>query len=140
MTMGEVKVPIVDEACAVLEGRVVDQLWAKGSPIPAWAWLNALAHRPAGEIGDLVGVACDQPGDRWADAVVDIALDLSQVAATEAAKLQSQLFAPVELEALAGRSVPDSPSQLVRALRRRLISDAHRRTLNLRDHPDQGPT
>jgi hypothetical protein len=69
---------VVGEAYAILEGRVLDKLWAAGVPIPAWAWLNALAHRPIGEIGDLIGVACDQPGDRWADTVVGIAVELSR--------------------------------------------------------------
>ena len=57
----------------VVEGRVVDDMWTEDRPIPAWVWLNALAHRPAGELGELVGVACDRPGGRWPDAVIDIA-------------------------------------------------------------------
>jgi hypothetical protein len=93
----------VEEARAIIEGRVVDQLWAQGRPIPAWAWLNALAHRPADEVGDLIGVACDQPEDGWADALVDIALDLGQMAAAQAAGIQTELFVPAELETLAGR-------------------------------------
>jgi hypothetical protein len=140
MTIGQLEVTIAEEARAVLEGRVVDQLWAKGRSIPAWAWLNALAHRPASEIGDLIAVACDRPGDPWADAVVDIALDLSQLGATEAAKIQSQLLASAELETPPGISDPDSPSQLVRAVRRRLVSDTHRQPHNPRHHPDQAPT
>lgn len=114
---------VVGEAEVVLEGRVVDELWAAGVPIPAWAWLNALAHRPMSEIGDLIGVACDQPGDRWADALVDIALDLGRTGFAEAAVIQADLLLPAELELLAGREQPDGPGQLARAVRRRLASD-----------------
>ena len=131
---------VIGEARAILQGRVVDQLWAAGDAIPPWAWLNALAHRPIDEIGDLVGVACDQPGDRWADAVVDIALDLGQATPAAAAQIQAELFVPAHLEALAGRIAPDGPGQLVRAVRRRLASDSHRPPPNLRKQPDESQT
>jgi hypothetical protein len=110
------------EARLLLDGRVVDRLWAQGQPIPGWAWLNALAHRPAGEIGDLLGVACDQPGDCWADAVVDIALLVSQTAPAEAAHIQAEVFVAFELEARADRTGADGPDQLARAVRRHLAN------------------
>jgi hypothetical protein len=138
--VAEVQAAVVAEARAVIEGRVVDKLWAQGRPIPRWAWLNALAHRPAGEVGDLIGVACDQPGDGWADALVDIALDLSQTSETEAAKIQAELFVPAELTALAEKTPPDDPSQLVRAVRRRLANDGHWRPPHTQDSPHDPKT
>jgi hypothetical protein len=109
--MTELEAEIVSEAGAIVEGRVVDQLWAHGQPIPTWAWLNALAHRPVGGIGDPVGVACHQPYVRWAEALVDIALDLAQITPVEATGVQAALFAPAELDALAARSPRDGPEQ-----------------------------
>jgi len=50
----------VSEACAIIEGRVLDQLRGKGHPVPPWAWLNALAHRPPDQLRNLTGVGCDQ--------------------------------------------------------------------------------
>ena len=138
-TMPQLEAAIVEEAHAIIEGRMVDQLWAQGRPIPAWAWLNALAHRPADKVGDLIGVACDQPADRWADALVDIAIDLGQIAAAQAASIQTDLFVPAELEALAGRDLPPDPGQLVRAVRRRRASDGRRPVPNPPNHPDQTP-
>jgi hypothetical protein len=138
--MRQLEAAVVDEARAIIDGRVVDQLWAQGRPVPAWAWLNALAHRPADEVGDLIGVACDQPADHWADALVDIALDLGQIPAAQAARIQTDLFVPAELEALAGRDPPEGPTQLVRAVRRRRASDRRRPDPNPPNHPDQTPT
>jgi hypothetical protein len=112
---------------------------AQNRPIPAWAWLNALAHRPADEIGDLIGVACEQPEDRWADALVDIALDLAHLAAGQAASIQTDLFVPAELEALAGRHPPDGPGHLVRAVRRRQAIDRRRAVTNPPNHPTNPP-
>jgi hypothetical protein len=129
---------VVAEADAILEGRVVDRLWAAGAPIPAWAWLNARSHRPIGEIGDLIGVACDQPGDRWADTVVDIAVGLSGTGPAQAARIQADLFVAAELELLAGRGFPDGPGQIARAVRRRLASDTGRPSPNLRNRRQHG--
>lgn len=112
----------------------------QGRPIPAWAWLNALAHRPAHEVGDLIGAVCDQAADRWARALVDIAVDLGQIAAAQAAAIRTDLFVPAELEALAGRDSPDDPGQLVRAVRRRARDDPRQPGTNPTPHPDQTPT
>jgi hypothetical protein len=132
-SVGEPVADIVAEAVALVEGRVLDRMWSDGQPIPAWVWMNALAHRPTGEVGDLIGVAYDQPGDPWADAVVDIALYLTEIIDAEAARIQAELFAPAELEVLSGRSPPDCPGRLVRAVRRRLVTSTYRSA------PDQHP-
>ncbi|MGH9060319.1 MAG: hypothetical protein ACRDZY_12515, partial [Acidimicrobiales bacterium] len=36
----------VAEACAVVQGRAAETYQAVNHPVPRWAWLNALAHRP----------------------------------------------------------------------------------------------
>lgn len=107
---------VVEAARAVVEGRVVEQLWEQGGPVPAWVWLNTLAHRRADELADAVAIACNQPGDRWAEALVDIADDLRRIPAAATARIRAELFVPAELETLAGTSRPDGPSQLVRAV------------------------
>jgi hypothetical protein len=128
---------VVGEASMLIEGRAVDHLWAQGQPIPGWAWLNALAHRPVGEVGDLLAVACDRPDDQWADAVVDIALALSEASEVEATDIQSDLFVPAELDALAEQNRLDGPDQLVRRVRLRLISDRRRRPPKSQESPDR---
>ena len=125
------------EARALVEGRVVDDLWTEDQPIPAWVWLNALAHRPVAELGELVGVACDRSGGRWPDAVIDIAWYFSRIPGDRTAQIQAEVFVPAELEALAGRSPPDGPGRLVRAVRRRLISDSHRAGPNRTERCDR---
>jgi hypothetical protein len=125
-TGAELEAVMAAEACAVVEGRVVDQLWAQGRPIPGWAWLNALAHRPVGEIGDLVGLACDQPEVAWADAVVDIALALNRITEVEAAQIQAELFLPAELREHVEGFPLEGPDQLVRMVRRRLARGSGR--------------
>ncbi len=125
------------EARALVEGRVVDRLWTGDQPVPGWMWLNALAHRPVGELGDLVGLACDRPGDGWVDAVIEIALYFTRTPGAETAQIQAELFVPAELEALAGRSPTDGPGQLVRAVRRRLVSDSGRPVPNRTEFRDQ---
>lgn len=134
-SVDEPGVEIVAAAIALVDGRVLDRIWSDGQPIPAWVWMNALAHRPAGEVGDLIGMACDHPGDPWADAVVDIALYLSDTTDAEAARIQAELFLPAELAVLSTRSPPDGPGPLVRAVRRRLVSSTHH--LAPDQHPDR---
>ena len=119
-----------------MEGRVLAGMRADGQPIPAWVWLNALAHRPVDEVGNLVGAACDQPDDIWAAAVVDMALDIGRIGQVEATRIQADLLVPAELEALAGPYPPDGPGRLVRAVRGRLVASRCRTGLH-NPHPDQ---
>lgn len=129
---------VVAQACAVVEGRALEQRWGDGQPIPAWVWLNALAHRPLGDLGDLVGMACDQPDDAWAGAVIDVALYLSQTDEVDAARIQAELLVPAELDALAGQCPPDSPGRLARAVRRLLVAGTYQPRVDPRNRcPNQ---
>ena len=87
--------------------------------MPEWAWINALAHRPAGELPELVGRVMAGPLDRRATAIADLAVMLSDTEAAHARQLQRLLFVSAELELLAGRQLPGGTGQLVLALRRR---------------------
>jgi hypothetical protein len=86
--------------------------------------LNPLAHGPVSEIGDLIGVACDRPDDRWADSLVDITLDFTQMTG-EAARIKAERFVPAQLDATRGTEPPAAPDQLVRAFRRHLAGGSH---------------
>lgn len=89
--------------------------------MPPWAWLNALAHRPPDQLRNLTGVGCDQLGEAWADAAIVIVAELRQVGEAAIAEIGATVFIPLELEALAGRDITE-PSQLVRVVRRRLVT------------------
>lgn len=110
------------EARAVLDGRAADAYAKNGEPVPYWAWLNALAHRPP---SDIQALAIEFQGEEWFGATVEIAAELSRVGPGEAPPVQSVVFLPAELEALACRE--PSPDAIVRAVRRE-IATSHRRS------------
>ena len=106
------------ECEAFLHGRMVQYLAARGRSVPAWAWLNQLAHATEAE---LRARASYPPGwsdnGAWLDAVALLARELlDEVAATGSslADLQWDLLIPTELQLLAADPLrgPD-PSQLV---------------------------
>lgn len=139
-TLAPAEVAVLGEARAVIEGRVIDALWAEERPIPPWAWLNALAHRPAAELADLVGLACNEPSDRWAGALIDIAADLRHATEAAAEGVRAELLVPAELEALVACPGPDAAGRLVRGVRRRLTGPGHRPPPNPPKRAETAPT
>lgn len=113
---------LVDEASALLEGRAADLYIERDMPVPYWAWLNALARRPIGEVEQM---AIDLPGEPWSDATIEIAALLTRCGRAEASLIKRELFLPAELRALSQQE--GCPEALARAVRRRLSSRNLRR-------------
>lgn len=113
---------LLNEAAGLLEGRAADLYIERGRPVPYWAWLNALAHR---SISEVEALALELPGEEWSDATIEIAAALMRLGPAEAALIRKELFLPAELEAFIHKE--GSPQALVRAVKRRLTAEAHRR-------------
>ena len=127
MVTPEMGVSVVIEASAVVHGTMAGFYAVGGRPVPGWAWLNAVAHRLPSQLADLVAAAGgDRPAGSWAEVSMKIAADLSRVDETEAAAIQAALLIPAELAVLAGTALPGGPTQLLRAVQRRLSTDGAR--------------
>jgi hypothetical protein len=88
------------EARALLDGTAGLGLLVPGVPLPSWAWLNALAHRPPERLYEVLEMAVGPGDDRWATAVTAIAERLGALDPRRATEIQAALLVPWELEAL----------------------------------------
>lgn len=89
---------VVAEASALLRGRAAGAYACQGRPVPYWAWLNALAHRPPSAFR---AVATAYPSKTFTGATIAIADELDNVTHDQALTIQAEVLAPAELEALA---------------------------------------
>lgn len=110
---------VSDEAEAYVRGRYRQLLERRSEPLPAWAWLNALAH---GDVADVERLASQAVGGDGPEAfVAGLARDLlEQMAARGVSleELQRGRLVPLEL-ALARDPVqvfPRSGTHLARAI------------------------
>lgn len=110
---------MLDEAQALVEGRAVDRLCAAGIPVPAWAWLNALAHRPATGIDEVVALAVALEADH---PIRSLACAMSQLrnARDEIIEFQRGVLVTAELHALSEGSTTDQVDAALRVVRRHL--------------------
>jgi hypothetical protein len=121
----EVDVPPLSEECeAFLSGSYRALLEANGWPIPAWAWLNGLAH---GDLSEVERMASRSDPSCGPDAcVADMANQvLVAIARTTAtlATLQQRLLVPLEMALIAGRpGMPRDASDLRGAVRSALAA------------------
>ncbi len=106
---------LVSESEAFLLGHYAQYLGLQHRPVPAWAWLNALAH---GGEADISSLATSEPPRRalpsdttvWQQALAFLAQELISQAARRGrpvADLQRSMLVPIELE-LAGRPAQSS--------------------------------
>lgn len=112
---------LVDEAAAVLEGRV-SQTSLYGGAVPRWARLNQLAHGTWQDLGQFAAEP-QGPGAPWDGAVSFLAGEIRAHTGSPEVLLdfQRQALIPLELEILAGRASPaDSPIELVSTVRAEL--------------------
>lgn len=93
----------VGEECdAFLAGEWAEYLAACGEPVPAWAWLNRVAHGRVGELRALTrapgwGYAPLDEWDRLRACVADTLFQRSRPASTDVAGLQRSVLVPLEL-------------------------------------------
>jgi hypothetical protein len=123
---------LTDELVAIVEGRVVEYLVNRRMVVPAWAWLNLLAH---GLEVDLIETA-GNPRRRhqrssWAAARRFLAAEVLDAAACEGSllELQRRVLVPLELELMERTRRVTSPIALVRLVVERLDSSPSDRTI-----------
>lgn len=88
---------VAGETQAYLSGTYRQLLERRREPVPAWAWVNGLAHGGHDEVARLASAAC---GDGPEDFVAGLARDLlGQLAARRAGleELQRERLIPLEL-------------------------------------------
>lgn len=112
---------IADECAAFLAGNYLDYVRSTGRPVPAWAYLNRLAHGDADEI-ERLGTRTPRSRDRtgWTDAIVFMASELvtvSRVSGVELAVLQAEVLQPIELHLAARPWTYVSPNCLADRVR-----------------------
>ncbi len=121
---------LVAECEAFLSGHLALCLGQQKRLVPAWAWLNALAHGSEDDIAALAAARPEPPGANswaaplWHQALAFLAHELMYQVARQGrplAELQRSTLVPLELE-LARRSVPTStkPGELVASVLRAL--------------------
>ncbi len=89
---------------ALVAGRAYEHIAATGREVPAWAWLNVLAHGTRRELADVrsgkrweVGLGCRR---EWRAALAFLANEILEKAGPDPAKLvalQSRVLVPLEL-------------------------------------------
>jgi hypothetical protein len=114
---------VADELVAIVEGRLVEHLLSRRIVVPAWAWLNLVAH---GLEVDLVRTAEVSPRrhgrNSWAAARRFLAEEVLGAARDQGSllDLQRRVLVPLELELMARTRRVTSPEALVRLVMARL--------------------
>jgi hypothetical protein len=108
---------IATECQLFLTGRYAERLDASGRPLPAWVWLNELAHGSPDELSALAGGTTARPHPQvWASAITYLAGELLVLADGDTARLralQSDVLVPLELRQMRYWFEPLTPPQLV---------------------------
>lgn len=117
---------LATETEAYLSGRLVEYYLERGIEVPAWAWLNAVAHRDDAQLAAMVLAGRPErvPAElgRWYDARLTLAvvvLDIARYSREDVIELQQDALIPLEIE-LAG--APLAPQGLVE----RAVAALHR--------------
>jgi hypothetical protein len=105
------------ETEAFLSGRLAEHYIDRGVEVPAWAWLNAVAHRNDAELAAMVLAGRPERVPlalgRWYDARLTLAvvvLDIARYSREDITELQQEALIPLEI-GLAG--APLEPQVLV---------------------------
>ena len=115
----------LQEAEALLQGHFLGYATRRGRPIPAWAWVNQVAHASPGELKAVAAAAGrhgrqGQPLSDWREVQAAAARELLWAAGAEpdaVARLQRHALVPLELALLrsaARGEVPVTPQVLGR--------------------------
>ena len=97
---------LVRETECFLGGRYAYDMWARGLPVPDWAWVNVLAHAPHGLLAALAATEqaeCDQAGElgKWQEAMAFLARQLLATATRtgqDLSTIQRKVALRLELE------------------------------------------
>lgn len=108
------RVDVGGELEAVLAGRYVEWLRGRGEPVPAWAWLNGLAH---GGLGDVSALAAQRHlfgrVRDWRRARRLLAGEIVAVAGDRLGVVQREVLVPLELRLAArGNDAALDPARL----------------------------
>lgn len=112
-----------DECAAFLTGGYRDYLETRGRPVPAWAWVNRLAH---GDHADIASAAARQSNDDTPEALIAaiaaaVLTRLQDGVPLEA--LQRNSLVPLEMTLAAQAELPPTSSiELGRVLRSALTT------------------
>jgi hypothetical protein len=111
------------ECEAFLAGAYPAWLAAQGMKIPAWAWLNPVAH---GTDTDLTALASHRRATpvmelEWSDVVAALAAEL--IAGGDILCRQQHVLVPLELQLVAGTQRAGSPAALLKAAQAALWTD-----------------
>jgi hypothetical protein len=106
----------VGEECdAFLAGDWAEHLAAHGEPVPAWAWLNRVAHGRIDELRALTrtpgwGHAWMDEWDRLQACVADTLFQRARQLSSDVATLQLKVLVPLELMLLGDERVRRLPN------------------------------
>ncbi len=110
---------IAAEVAAFLSGTSANRLAAGGDPVPAWAWLNRVAHRSPEDLVEMaegVPPAGGEPDGATAAALIAAAVVRRAGGGPTAIRaVQSRRLVPLELDLMAGRVQAGSPAALIHA-------------------------
>jgi hypothetical protein len=115
------------EAQAILSGRAVEWFEERNTRIPAWAWVNVLAHATPVRLRQLVAIGHYAHPSSWDCTLGASAAELVTAGCTPVGilRLQREALVPLELDLLAGRTAsPSKPSQLT-VLIRKVMQQRH---------------
>ena len=100
------QVNVGDECEAFVNGRYVAWLGERGRAVPAWAWLNLVAHGDAAELAALATGSDESVPPEWRRT-------LGRLAARATSEAQHAVLVPLELQLIKAGLSPDlSPGQL----------------------------
>jgi hypothetical protein len=104
----------VEDCAAFLSGHLAEYLFDHHKAIPAWAWVNLLAH---GTYEDLLGELASTQSREWTRSRAYLAAEVVAIATnpTSLHNLQETVLRPLELSFASSSDVRQwSPSQLAR--------------------------
>ncbi len=122
---------VLAESAAIVAGQAAALYRREGRPVPAWAWLNSVAHCPPDRLETLAVLGRRTAGDCWAQAVASIVDDLLTMSDSQVEWTQRRLLVGLELAELQGAGRLGRASEVAAAVHRQL--GAWRR-----DQPGQG--
>ena len=104
---------LAEETEAFLSGRLVEHYLERGIEVPAWAWLNAVAHRSDAQLAAMVMAGrperVPRALERWYDARLTLAvvvLDLARYSHEDITNLQHDALIPLEIHLAGARLEP----------------------------------
>ena len=130
---------LVASAEAMLEGRLIDR-YRRQETLPAWVWLNALAHSRWSRLVDIAAANRRNPRPGWDSALGFLASELLIAADSSDGleALQRARLVPLELRLFGAAPGPETPSELVHLVRREIGRDRRPPRRPSSDHPSMG--